>query len=557
MKDLYIIVHIFIKKVIMTFNILIISIDNTLNKFALLTNSLENKKLFLINNKEKINSIFNNSDIHLVILDETILSLDEFEDIAKSSSSFDFYNPVLVLNNFMCDFSSNSLLIYDSIDINNNLHLASNKIKFCHSQFTKELKHQKNIQELLYVNNLTKLPNRLKLIQDLQNDDIGIISLAILDINSFKEVNDFFGHKIGDNILKEITAIASNIINKQSAYISIYKLPSDLYGITNSSLNDDDFKTLVLEINEKLESNVFYKDSFDIELTITSGITFSRKNNKLITADLALQEAKKEHKNYLIFYDELDNIKDYKKNMIWTKKLKKALSFDNIIVYFQPLVNNTTMKVDKYECLVRMVDDDKIISPFFFLDISKKANQYSKITKIVIEKSFKEFNNLPFEFSINISYEDIEDENFITYIKEKLKKYPVAKKIVWEILEDESIKDYQVLYDFIKEMKALGSKIAIDDFGSGYSNFEHLLKMDIDYLKIDASLVKDVAKNKNSFQVVKTIIEFANSLNLKTIAEYVENKEIFEITRDMGVTYSQGYYFAPPLCKPNVYTYEE
>ena len=191
------------------------------------------------------------------------------------------------------------------------------------------------------------------------------------------------------------------------------------------------------------------------------------------------------------------------------------------------------------------------------MNISKKANQYSKITKIVIDKSFKEFKDLPFEFSINISYEDIEDKNFIPYIKQKLKEYPVAKKIVWEILEDESIKNYEVLYDFIKQMKELGSKVAIDDFGSGYSNFEHLLKMDIDYLKIDASLVKDVAKNNNSFQVVKTIIEFANSLNLKTIAEFVENKEIFEITRDLGATYSQGYYFAPPLFKPDVYNFED
>ena len=108
------------------------------------------------------------------------------------------------------------------------------------------------------------------------------------------------------------------------------------------------------------------------------------------------------------------------------------------------------MKVDKYECLVRMIDEEKVIAPFFFLEVSKKANQYRNITKIVIDKSFKEFENLPFEFSINVSYEDIEDKNFLNFIKYKLKQYDVAKRVVWEILEDESVKSYNVLFDFIK-----------------------------------------------------------------------------------------------------------
>jgi len=277
------------------------------------------------------------------------------------------------------------------------------------------------------------------------------------------------------------------------------------------------------------------------------------KNNKLITADLALQAAKNDNKDYLVFFDELDNINEYKNNMIWTKKLKYALANDNIIVYYQPLINNQTLEVDKYECLVRMIDEDKVISPFFFLDISKKSNQYAKITKVVIEKSFKEFENLPFEFSVNVSYDDIEDPNFIIFIKEQLEKHDVATRVVFEILEDEGIKDYNVLIDFIDKVKSYGCKVAIDDFGSGYSNFEHLLKMNIDFLKIDASLIKNIATDENSYKVTKTIIDFAKNLNLKTIAEFVENKEIFDIVKDLGTDYSQGYYFSAPISVPNIY----
>ena len=133
-----------------------------------------------------------------------------------------------------------------------------------------------------------------------------------------------------------------------------------------------------------------------------------------------------------------------------------------------------------------------------------------------------------------------------------IKKYNIANRVVFEILEDESIKNYQCLISFIDEIKALGCKVAIDDFGSGYSNFEHLLKMNIDYLKIDASLIKNIATDETSYKITKTIIEFAKNLNLKTIAEYGENEKIFNIVRDLGADYSQGYFFSEPLAIPSV-----
>ena len=133
-----------------------------------------------------------------------------------------------------------------------------------------------------------------------------------------------------------------------------------------------------------------------------------------------------------------------------------------------------------------------------------------------------------------------------------LNKYKVHERIVFEILEDESIKNYNLLIKFVDEVKKLGCKVAIDDFGSGYSNFEHLLKMNVDYLKIDSSLIKNVAKDENSYKITKTIIEFAKNLNLKTIAEYVENVEIFSIIKELGADYSQGYYFSAPLPEPKI-----
>ena len=540
----------------MIYNILIIDQEQSISKNNKFLEPLENTEVLHASNKEQLIYSFITEEIHIIILSLEVINLDDLV-ITLEELSLKYKDiPVFILGKYTINCGVNPSVIYDFLDIELDSTIALNKVRFCQSLYQKELQHETNIKKLLYIDNLTKLPNRTKLINDIKDDAIGIESLAIIDINSFKNINDFFGHKIGDSILKSVATIIDTTIKLVKSKIVVYKFSADVYCLSNTGLEKKDFEDIVTYILGAIESEIFKENQHEIDLRATAGITFSPKNNKLVTADLALQDAKSKNKDYVVFYEELDDLSKYENNMLWTKKLKQALISDNIIVYFQPLVNNTTMNVDKYECLVRMRVEDKIIAPFFFLDVSKKANQYVNITKIVIDKSFKEFENLEFEFSINISYEDISTPYFLYYVKDKLKKYGVAKRVVWEILEDEDIKNYDVLINFINEVKALGCKIAIDDFGSGYSNFAHILKMNVDYLKIDASLVKNVVNHEDSRKIVKTIIDFADSLNLKTIAEYVENEDIFNITKELGATYSQGYYFAAPLEKPNVYNYK-
>ncbi len=537
----------------MLYNILFIDQEQEISKNSDFLEPLQEKIIIPVSNKEQLIYQFITEEVHMIIINPFVMDLDNLNSTLNELSLKYEHIPVFVFGKSNeRNTQYNDLLIYDFIDLNENKELSLNKVKFCQKLYQKELRHESNIKKLLYIDNLTKLPNRTKLIDDIRDDSVGINSLAIIDINSFKDINDFFGHKIGDNVLKYISSTILETIKLLKGKLLLYKFSSDVYCLANRAIKKEEFEEMVTYVLGAIEGQIYKEDQHEIDIQATAGITFSTKNNKLITADLALQAAKNEHKDYIIFYDKLDNLKEYENNMLWTKKLKIALEKDNIIVYFQPLVNNETMKVEKYECLVRMVDDDKIIAPFFFLDVSKKANQYRNITKIVIEKSFAQFENSHFEFSVNVSYEDIEGKYFLEFIKSKLSKYGVASRVVWEILEDEGIKDYEVLFNFIDEVKALGCKVAIDDFGSGYSNFEHILKMDVDYLKIDASLIKHVVNDENSYKVVKTIIDFANSLNLKTIAEYVENEEIFNITKELGATYSQGYYFAPPLEKPSI-----
>jgi diguanylate cyclase (GGDEF)-like protein len=520
---------------------------------------LDNHQSTYIDDFKKLESLSKEKPVHIVLLNPAVIDLKSFQDVFESLFEKNFEEiPVLIVSDDEVHIEHCELLIFDEVTLKMNPTMFCNKIRFCQTLYKKELMHEENMQRILYVDGLTKLPNRAKLIQDIiQNEDL-ITSIAILDINDFKEINDFYGLRIGDAVLKGVVEIIEKTIEVLNDKISLYKFAADVYCLANKGLEPFVFEEMIRFVLKAIDDTIFHEDDQEIDIKAKAGITFSHKKNKLITADIALQAAKKENKEYIVFYEELDTINEYQKNMMWTKKLKSAMENDRIVVYYQPLVNNHTLNVDKYECLVRMIDEDgKVISPFFFLEISKKANQYQNITKIVIDKAFKQFEPLPFDFSVNVSYEDIQDEAFISFVESKLEQYDVANRVTWEILEDEGIKDYDVLIKFINRVKAFGCKVSIDDFGSGYSNFEHLLKMNVDYLKIDASLVKNVATDENSYKVVKTVIDFANSLKLKTIAEYVENDKIFDITKKLGTHYSQGYYFSAPLPEPSLYHFKD
>ena len=214
----------------------------------------------------------------------------------------------------------------------------------------------------------------------------------------------------------------------------------------------------------------------------------------------------------------------------------------------QQIIDNKTKEVIKYESLVRLINEDgEIISPYFFLDVSKKGTYYTKITNRVIESSFKVLDHIKHNVSINLSVLDIENDAISTKLLELVSNPSYKGRVTFELLEDENMKDFQSVKKFITEAKKVGDvKIAIDDFGSGYSNFERLLEYNPDILKIDGSLIKNIETDSYSRNIVETIVTFAQKQNIETIAEFVENESIYNILNDMGITYSQGYYFGKP-----------
>lgn len=399
---------------------------------------------------------------------------------------------------------------------------------------------QKKTMKLAYYDQLTGLPNRQKIVSDMGKRNPSIC--VIFNIDDFKEINDFFGIETGDKILNQL----GQWFDKMN--FSPYRIAGDEFAIL---LYDDmtwyDLRNRIKALMSLLEENIFPVDDEEINIRMTVGAAIG--HHKLLTrADIALNRAKKD-KISLALYAEHENIEEtYRSNMRMSAAIRTALSSGRIICHYQPIVNIITGNIDKYETLVRMVDNDGIlISPAIFLPVAKKTKLYPQITIDVLNQACALFSTRSEEFSINLSNSDIRDPHIVNKIIHTITKTKTASRIVFEILESEGIENYEEVVEFITTVKALGAKIAIDDFGTGYSNFENILKLNVDYIKIDGSLIQGITENTRHHIVVETIVNFAHKIGAKTIAEFVSSEAIYDAVKELGIDYSQGYFTGKPV----------
>ncbi|MFY4808063.1 EAL domain-containing protein [Aliarcobacter butzleri] len=390
---------------------------------------------------------------------------------------------------------------------------------------------------------LTNIGNRYKLIEDVSKSVNPCIS--ILDIVSFSDVNDFFGYKTGDNVLKIVARKIEKLLIDKENY-KVYRDHSDTFCIVAENEDRDKFIKNIDEISKTIAKVPIVIKSRELYVQLSYVFSFESKENLLETANI-IKRYSQANKNIIIYDKALELEKDYEKNIFWTLKIKKALDEDKIVPYFQPIYNLKTNKIEKYEALVRLIDGNNVISPYYFLDISKKSKQYLQLTKTMIQKTFYYFRDKDFEFSINLTFEDIKSEYISSFIIELLKEYKIGHRVVFEIVESEEIDNFRKINEFFVTIREYGCKIAIDDFGSGYSNFEYLAKLNVDYIKIDGSLIKDILINKSSQNIVSMLVNFAKGQKVKTIAEFVSNKDILNKVRELGIDYVQGYYIKEPI----------
>lgn len=406
-----------------------------------------------------------------------------------------------------------------------------------------ELMEKEQIIQRQLKDHLTGLKSRTALFGDLETfgDEM---TLMLLNIDRFSTINDYFGYEIGDELLKHFALRLRETIGHDQ----LYRISGDEFAITClGSLHDDMIRDQILDMLNTMENFKYNVAGHDISVTMTAGVAHAPYSDVYNLAHMAFKEAK-ELQEKLIFFNDNTALTEKTRNNIWmTNKIKQAIDEDRIVPFFQGIVDNSTRQIVKYESLIRLIDEDgTVLSPFWFLEHAKKSKLYDKLTRIMIQKTFAAFEANTYEFSLNLTVQDIVSDETREFLYQTLESSSAANRLVLEIVESEGIVNYDTVIEFIHTLKRYGCKIAIDDFGAGYSNFSYLSKLDVDYIKIDGSLIKNINTDQDHLFTVESILFFAQRKGIKTIAEFVEDEVIYDRIRQMGIDYSQGYLFSTP-----------
>ena len=407
------------------------------------------------------------------------------------------------------------------------------------------------VEYIALYNDITEVMNPKKQLFDYIHS-VEETVVVLLKIEDFATVEEFYSNELiellerilGEKLLEKISMVCP--------FEKIYSLGLGEYAFaldnTKCSLNVDVLSQKIKDFLKEIEEEIIHLNEIEYSASLRASLAYGGKE-PYQSAHFGIKKAGRQKINFILSTDLILEMQAQAQiNMGIIVVVKKALNTSGIVSYYQPIIDNKTKKIVKFESLVRLVDDHhNLWFPSDFLDISKKGRYYTQITQRVLDNSFQALYQTKAGISINLSAVDIEEQVTRNKLISLLDLHHAhAHRITFELLEDASVREFDIIKTFIKEVKGRGVRIAIDDFGSGYSNFERLLDYEPDIIKIDGSLIKNIATDDYSISIVKTIVGFANEHNIKTIAEFVENETIFNILYALGVNYSQGYYFGKP-----------
>jgi len=404
------------------------------------------------------------------------------------------------------------------------------------------LKNEANkikILKMIYEDALTGLKNKLSLQKELDTDKFN--TLIFLDVNNFAYVNTAYGFTIGDKILLRIATILEELFPDNA-----YRINADQFAIKFEDKLD--IIEVVIKIKKYFVDTTIDVHDVRLKISFNYGGVYSNKD-LLKHAALAIKKSKESGKNRLyIFDEEIDSSQKRESFISMNNSIYRAFEDNLIVPYFQGIYDNTKNKILKYEALIRIVTKEgKVILPYEFLEVAKLSGLLPKLTRVMIDKTFKIMSENCYDFSINITEDDLSSHYLLDYLTNKASEYSIEPyRVTLEILEGISATGQKNNIKQLKELKRNGYKLAIDDFGAEYSNFERVLELDVDFLKIDARYIKSIDTDKKSYEIVKAIVSFSNNMYITTVAEFVHSKGVQKIVKELGVNLSQGYYFSEP-----------
>ncbi|WP_029404908.1 bifunctional diguanylate cyclase/phosphodiesterase [Vibrio splendidus] len=403
----------------------------------------------------------------------------------------------------------------------------------------------------------TGLPNRSVLREKLSQMSSDSHLLA-LKVTTFGQINEKYGYRVGDKLLHDLSDYF------QKALWQFFDEGCQLYSIGigewavvfDSWASQEHIHQRFSEFSDQTEHVNFepmgLPDIDYLSVSICAGVASRRDFPATSIDDLLLKaiEARRSavsQNKHLVSAKTLIQLEKHRQEQLgWLSCVSRAVLNQNIVACSQPIVSAHSHQVESYECLVRIEEDGQLIAPGKFLPIIEGTHLYTRLSRQMITRTFDFMSQRTDSFSINLAPQDFSNEKTILHLEQAIKKISHPQRIGLEVLETEQIQDYGRLIEVCNHFRDLGVNIIVDDFGSGYSNIDEILKLEPQVIKLDGSLIRNIDKDKKQRKIAQQLVSLCQILNAKTVAEFVHNEQVCRIAEDMGVDYLQGYYFGQP-----------
>lgn len=422
----------------------------------------------------------------------------------------------------------------------------------------RQLSYQATHDSLTGLINRREFETRLKASLDEAKESKAESVLFYMDLDQFKIINDTCGHMAGDQMLLKVTRLFSNCMRESDI---LARLGGDEFGVLLEHCHVEQARQVAKKIHKEISLFRFSWEDNIFEVGVSIGIVSINDSvfnisDLLSAADSACYVAKERGRNRQHIYIPGDKaLAQHHGQMKWYQRIQHAIDEDRFELYMQEIKPINDSSPSHIEILLRMSGSDgKVISPVKFLPTAERYHMVMEIDHWVLRNVFSIMNKANSRLAsvngvcaINISGQSLGQEKFLEYVLNLFNEYEIDGRLIcFEITETAVISNISQARVFMREMRNKGCEFSLDDFGSGLSSFSYLKNLDVDYLKIDGSFVKNILKDKDDYNMVSTINHLGHSLGLKTIAEYVENSELVFALEDMGVDYIQGYAIDKP-----------
>ncbi|EJK2116229.1 EAL domain-containing protein [Vibrio navarrensis] len=416
------------------------------------------------------------------------------------------------------------------------------------------------LQESYRRDSRTGLPNRIALkeyLNDIQADE----HLLTLKLLNFNHINEKYGYQVGDELLQMLSVHFTTRLRKRlgkGANLRIYSIGVGEWAfIFRAGLCGETIKQLFTRFADLIEQTNFEPSGLEhvdyLSISLCGGLASRRdfpnaSGDELLLKAIEARRVGVRNNTHICDAKEVQVSEEVRREQLgWLGCVSRAILQQNIVTYAQPIFHADGKTPSAKECLVRIVENDgRIVLPGQFLPIITGTHLYTRLSRHMIQSTLDYMRDKQEAFSINLSPQDLLSDRTLLLLEASINQLNDPSRIGLEVLESEQIKDYGRMIEVCSHFRRLGARIIVDDFGSGYSNIDEIIKLEPEIIKLDGSLIRNIDQDEKQRKIANQLVRLCQVLNAKTVAEFVHNQQVCQIVQDMGVDYLQGYFLGEP-----------